>query len=447
MFFGNTRITPQDFDKSGTVVAGAKTLYYNPSITETNRPGIVNKLTYTVGDHKLIGGYWFEFANHRQTAPYAALNADGTIADPYLTSNAYVITSGPYAGQVMQRRDQTTRTTTNMLFVGDTWSINNRWTMEMGVKQAFIKRHVTNALPGATPVVDYSDQATLPQLGLRYKIDDKHQLFSSIGTSFRSTPNYTLADSYSNSSGSRTPWQAAPTEKSITAEVGHRYQGETFATSVSLFGTRYSNRQITTTVLDPTNPLGTTTTSLTMNVGSVNIVGLDAEFGTRRMFGGWRAYTSGELLNTNVIDNLPVNVSSTVKDYLPTSGKSLPRAPNHMIAFGIDYDDDHLFGNLTYKWIGSQYSTLMNDQKIGGYGRLDAGIGYRFDKIGFANQPEFRINLYNVLNAKSLTGVAGVQNNAVATTGLNGATIAASGTPTYYAGQGFAAIGSFKVGF
>jgi len=319
--------------------------------------------------------------------------------------------------------------------------------MEMGVKQAFIKRHVTNGLPGATPVVDYSDQATLPQLGLRYKIDDKHQLFSSIGTSFRSTPNYTLADSYSNSSGSRTPWQAAPTEKSITAEVGHRYQGETFATSVSLFSTRYSNRQITTTVLDPTNPLGTTTTSLTMNVGSVNIVGLDAEFGTRRMFGGWRAYTSGEVLATNVLDNLPINTSAAVKDYLPTSGKSLPRAPNHMIAFGIDYDDDHLFGNLTYKWIGSQYSTLMNDQKIGGYGRLDAGIGYRFDKIGFANQPEFRINLYNVLNAKSLTGVAGVQNNAVATTGLNGATIAASGTPTYYAGQGFAAIGSFKVGF
>ena len=447
MFFGNARITGQDFDNSGIVTAGGKTLYYNPSITETNRPGIVNKLTYTLGDHKLIGGYWLEVASHHQTAPYAALGADGNIVDPYLTSGAYVIGSGAYAGQVMQRRDQTTRTTTNMVFVGDTWSINNRWTMEMGVKQAFIKRHVTNTLPGATPVVDYSDQATLPQLGLRYKLDDKNQIFTSLGTSFRSTPNYTLADSYSNSSGAKTPWQAAPTEKSVTVEVGHRYQGENFATSASLFGTRYSNRQITTSVIDPTNPLGNTTTSLTMNVGAVNIFGLDAEIGTRRMFGGWRAYTSGELLSTKVLDNLPVTPSATVKDYLATSGKSLPRAPNHMIAFGIDYDDDHLFGNITYKWVGSQYSTLMNDERIGGYGRIDAGIGYRFDKIGLANQPEFKLNLYNITNAKSLTGVSGVQNNAQLTKGVNGANISASGTPTYYAGQGFAAMASFKVGF
>ena len=200
-------------------------------------------------------------------------------------------------------------------------------------------------------------------------------------------------------------------------------------------------------MLDPTNPLGGTTTNLTINVGSVNIFGLDAEIGTRRLFGGWRAYTSGELLSTKVLDNLPVNTSATVKDYLPTSGKALPRAPGHMIAFGIDYDDDHLFGNLTYKWVGSQYSTLVNDQKIGGFGRVDAGIGYRFDKIGFANQPELKINFYNILNAKSLIGVSGVQNNALATTGVNGNTIAASSAPTYYAGQGFAAIASFKVGF
>ena len=187
--------------------------------------------------------------------------------------------------------------------------------------------------------------------------------------------------------------------------------------------------------------------SETLNVGSVNILGLDGEIGTRRMFGGWRAYTSGELLYTNVLDNLPVNTSATVKDYLPTSGKSLPRAPSQMIAFGIDFDDDHLFGNLTYKWIGSQYSTLVNDQKIAGFGRVDGAIGYRFDKIGFANKPEFKLNLYNIMNAKSLTGVAGIQNNALPTTGVNGNAIGTSGTPTYYAGQGFAAMASFKVGF
>ncbi len=448
-FFGNTRIT-DSFNTSPTanLIVSGKGVYYNPSITETNRPGVVNKLTYTLGDHKLIAGYWLEMANHKQTGPYAAVGADGTVSDPFLSSGGYVIQSGPYAGQTMEKRDQVTRTTTNMFFTGDTWSINDRWTLETGVKQAFIARHVTNGLPGATPVVDYSDQATLPQLGLRYKLDDKNQIFTSLGTSFRSTPNYTLADSYSASTGVKTPWQAAPTEKSVTLELGHRYQGETFATSVSLFGTRYSNRQVTTNVPDPAG--GNNLFSETLNVGSVNVYGIDGEIGTRRMFGGWRAYTSGELLASKVLDNLPNTVlvgGVPVTDYLPTSGKSLPRAPNQTVAFGIDYDDNHLFGNLAYKWIGSQYSTLVNDQRIAGFGRVDGAIGYRFDKIGFANQPEFKINLYNILNAKSLTGVSGIQNNALATTGVNGNTIAASGSPTYYAGQGFAAIASFKVGF
>ena len=195
---------------------------------------------------------------------------------------------------------------------------------------------------------------------------------------------------------------------------------------------------------------GTGLISETLNVGSVNIFGLDAEIGTRRLFGGWRAYTSGELLSTKVLDNLPTNNSvatGNLLDYLPTSGKTLPRAPNHMVAFGIDYDDDHLFGNLTYKYVGKQFSTLMNDESIAGFGRLDGAIGYRFDKIGFANKPEFKINFYNLMNSRQLTGVSSVQLNALQTTGVNGNQIKASGSPYYYAGQGFAAMASFKVGF
>ena len=443
MFMGNTRVTGQDFDNSGSAVTGAKTLYYNPSITETNRPGIVNKLTYTLGDHKLFAGYWLEMATHRQTAPYAALGSDGSIADPYLTSGAYVISSNNLNGQTLQYRDRTTHSTTNMLFVGDTWSIDSRWTMELGMKQAFIKRHVDNYLPGANPVVNYSDQATMPQLGLRYKLDDKNQIFASLGTSFRSATIDMITDGFNSSTGVKTPANIPPDEKTVTLELGHRYQGESFATSASVFGTRYSHRQINSTVYDPAQA---TALSLTTDVGSVNVLGLDAEIGTRRMFGGWRAYTSGELLSTKVLDDLKVNPSATVVDYLPISGKSLPRAPDHSVAFGIDYDDNHLFGNLTYKWTGAQYATLMNDEKIGGFGRLNGGIGYRFDKIGFANQPELKLNLFNILNAKGLTGVSGIQNNAQKVILASGASVSGS-APTYYIGQGFAALLSFKVGF
>jgi iron complex outermembrane receptor protein len=236
----------------------------------------------------------------------------------------------------------------------------------------------------------------------------------------------------------------APTEKSLTGEVGHRYQGETFATSLSVFATQYRNRQITTSVCDPANPIVCGSTySLTINAGDAKMYGIDAEIGTRRFFGGWRTYTSGELLRTRLGDNLPVGTN-----FLPTVGKELPRAPRYQAAIGIDYDDGHLFGNMAWKVTGSQYSTLMNDQGIPSFARLDAAIGYRFGTIAGLKDPEFKINFMNLMNRKDLSGISGVQSNALATTGLNGSTISASSSsPTYYQSQGFAFLASFKVGF
>ena len=442
-----TNIINVDWNGSGAVTAGDKGVWYNPSITLTHRPGIINKLSYTFNDHKIVGGYWLEDANHKQTAPYAPLGPNGEITDPYLNSGAYVIQTGPYAGQTLQRRDQLTKTMTNMLFLGDTWSImGDQLALEYGVKRTWIHRRVQNGLPGATPVTNFDDGATLPQIGFRWKPIERHQIFGSLGTSFRSTPNFTLTESFSN--GVMTPAAPIPPEKSVTLEFGHRYQGEFFATALSVFGTQYQNHQLSSTVLDPTG--GSGTFSLTINTGSVRVYGIDGEIGTRRMWGGWRGYVSGELLHSRIEDNLPVAVNVggvNVLDHLRTAGKELPRAPGYQAAVGIDYDDDHLFGNLSYKWIGSQFSTLVNDQRIPGFGRVDAAIGYRFSKIGFANQPEFKINFFNILNARNLVGVSGIQSNATAQTSLAGNTIAASGNPTYYLGQGFAAMASMKVGF
>ena len=336
---------------------------------------------------------------------------------------------------------------TNMLFIGDTWSLmGDRLSIEYGLKQAWINRWIDNYMPGATPMTSFSDSATLPQLGFKYKLNEQNQIFGSLGTSFRSTPNFTLTEAFSNSSGAlTTPIKPLPPEKSVTLELGHRYQGEFFATAASIFYTRYQNHQINSNVLDPTG--STVLTGVAINAGSAEQSGIDVEIGTRRFFGGWRAYASGELLRTKILSNQAVALSSTVTDYLVTSGKELPRAPRYQAALGLDYDDGHIFGNVSYKYTGAQYSTLMNDEKMPGYGRLNAGIGYRFSDIGWAKQPEIKLNLFNVLNSKTLVGINGIQSNAQQQTGQNGNVIRASGSPTYYAGQGFAGLVSMKVGF
>ena len=115
-YYGRYNVGGADWNNNGVVTKNDKGMYYNPSITETLRPGLVNKFTFDLGDHKLMLGYWFEYANHRQTAPYAFLNGDGSVVDPFFNSGAINI---PGVG-APQFRDLLTQTVTNTGFVGDT---------------------------------------------------------------------------------------------------------------------------------------------------------------------------------------------------------------------------------------------------------------------------------------------------------------------------------------
>lgn len=445
-YYGRFNVGGADWNNNGVITNRDRGVYYNPSITETLRPGLINKLTFQFENHKLTVGYWFEYANHRQTGPYAFLGADGSVVDPFLDSGAISL---PGVG-TLQRRDQLTQTVTNMGFVGDEWSLlDDKLTIESGVKVASIHRSVYNYLPGVKPLVTLSDLVALPQAGFRYKFWDEHQVYGSVGTSFKSAPNFTLADSVNSGTGAVTPANPVKPEQSVSLEIGHRYQSKLFATALSLYGVHYDNRQVSTNAIFPG---ATASQSTTINAGAVNIWGVSFEAGTRPIY-NFRPYVSANYLQTRLLDNMSTTGStpagapvSTINDFLPTKGKHLPRAPMWTGAVGVDYDDDHILGNLAAKVVSRQYSTFTNDESIPAYARLDAMIGYRFDDIGFARRPELRVNFYNITNTQALTGPNFISANAQTTRGLYGNRIAGS-APNYYVGQGFSAIATFSAAF
>ena len=88
----------------------------------------------------------------------------------------------------------------------------------------------------------------------------------------------------------------------------------------------------------------------------------------------------------------------------------------------------------------------MNDEQMPGFGRVDAALGYRFANIAGLKAPEIKLSLSNLANARQLTGVSSITTNAVATTGTAGGTVSAS-APSYYMGEGFTAVLSFKTAF
>ncbi|WP_127079697.1 TonB-dependent receptor [Rhodomicrobium lacus] len=456
---GNTKITFGDLN--GNNLIGDKILYYNPSITETHRPGVINKFTYDVGNHEIVAGHWFEYAMHHQWGPFARLNADGSVDDEFAGSGGISVPTGSKCqifsngawgtasaancptGE-LQKRNWQTDTMTNMVFLGDTWKATDKLTVIYGAKQVWVDRTVDNRMPGGQELELY-DTATLPTAGVRYKFDKDNTVFANVATTFRSAPNYTLTPASVITLNTE-----VPKEEGIHYEIGHRYQGPLFSTSVSAFYGHYEHFQVSTYVADAAG----SSQSVTVDAGTVQNYGVNAEFGLRPIH-NFRPYVSGEVIRAEMLDNSILATSTTsvngvnVNDYLRTSGNMLPNVPNYQVGIGIDYDDDRIFGNIAFKYYGSQYATFMNDEKMDSFGRVNASIGYRFDDIGFLKRPEIKLNIYNILGSDDLTGVYSVKNNSKATTGVNGNTIAApsaSNMPTYYMGQDRSFMLTFRAG-
>ncbi len=459
LYWGNLRITGVNF--GATAGLGDTVLLYNPSITETHRPGVINKFSYTEGNHKFVFGNWFEYANHRQTGPYIPLAADGGIQDVFAENGHFQLPAGARCqvwnpatqtagatvacpGGPVQRRDQKTTTYSNAVFFGDTWKFAPGWSLDAGVKQVWVNRTVNNRLPGANPADgEINDTATLPTAGLGYKFDDANQVFTGYGASFRSAPNFTAIQSVRTDNGNVTPPSPIPAEEGHTFELGYRHNGKMVAASLTGFYGMYENFQQSTSILDPTGGTGNFTT--TINIGGLVNYGVQAEVGTAPIM-NFRPYVSAEYLQTELQDNkLLASTTAGRNDFLRTKGNSLPGASEYTFGLGLDYDDGKFFAVAEYKYVGPQFATFANDEELEAFGRLNMNVGYRFADFEALKKPEIKLNLFNVLNDRQLVGVNSITNNAKTATTVNGLTVNPS-APNYFLGQDFSFMVTLRAG-
>lgn len=445
VFYGNARV-PVDLNGNGVAGENRTQLTYTPSITQTYRSGITNKLTYVMDNHRFNVGYWFEWANHRQYGTLTPTDGSSNPLDPFGQLGAVRIASGLYGGQLAQKRDITTYTTTHVLFAGDTMSfLNDRLNLDLGVKQAFITRNQEQRMPGSTPRLTLSNTETLPTGAIRYRPNDNHLLFLSVATNFRTPPNFTMQDNFSLTSGALTQRgnNSARVETSLVEEIGWRYQDNRVLGSVTLFHYDFWNRQVSTNILDPANPQSGVLIASAFNAGRTRAQGVDMEVGTRPIY-NFRPYVSFEYLNTEILSNYAVQGTNAqgqkVGDYLRTANKVVPQSPRYTVGVGLTYDDGRFFGNTVIRHIDRQAATFTNDQWMKAYTRVDLMAGVYLPDMGAIQSPSLRLNLMNVTNARSLVGVNGVQVSSRQLAGVGGSTVASQGTPSYYLGNGFAAL-------
>jgi hypothetical protein len=386
------------------------------------RAGTTQELVWTVGRNRIVGGWWYDYADDDDPQPFTPVGPTGEPSS---------IWGFPYTirlpdGRNLSAQEAHTREQANVLFLGDTLSLlDGALRIDAGLKYAMVNREGTNGLPGPQYRVGLDSAQPLPRLAARYAIDGHSQVFASVSTNFRSPTEYVLYDTYAVTGGQVTEGGPQKDEYSITEELGYRYQGRWLDGSVSLFNYNFTNRQVSTLI---NGVIGSS-----INAGGQTSRGVDAEIGLLPVR-HWRPYVSGEYLHATIDNDFAVD-----GDDLPTAGKVAVRSPEFQGAIGLDYDDGTVFGNFAVKYVGAQYATFNDDERMPSHTQADAALGLRLPDYGFVKKPEARLNFINLTDAKFLSGVASVTPNAQNAVGIHGTPIAGS-APTYYVGPGFAVV-------
>jgi hypothetical protein len=394
------------------------------------RTGLNPKFTYDMGPQKLVFGYWYDYGDEVDIESYSGLSQLGLSGDLWANNQSTLIRLP--GGRLYLAGGDHVITQTNMPFFSDTFSLlGDKLTLEAGFKEAVVRRVGTNNVPGPQYGATLNSAEPLPRLAVRYKIDAHNQVYFNATTNFRTPAEATLFDTYTAGAVSTLAPRHQACEYSILQELGYRYNGPLLTASIAAFNYDFTHRQVTTLV-------GDNYVAETIDAGGQTSRGVDVEAGLQP----WHhlsPYVSAEYLHATEDNNFPVVTANGRTDYLPTAGKTAIRSPKFTAGLGLTYDDGTLFSSFTFKYIGSEYSTFMDDEKIPSHSQADMSIGYRFPKIGLAGRPEIRLNVINLADANFLSGVATPTANAVPAIGKYGSLIPGA-SPLYYIAGGFAAM-------
>ncbi len=415
---------PNYAETGGTVMANFQDLQY--------RAGMIGKLTYTTGANSVIAGAWYDYSDETDTQSFSSLDANGNSPDLWVDTDKGLLRL-PDGRLLLAGKDHVV-TRVYEPFVADVLHLlDNKLTLELGFKEAWVSRDGDNLVPGPQFKARIDNSEPLPRGAVRYQIDPHNQVFLSVSTNFRTPSEQTLFDAYYGGEVYAQANTNLKPEYSVSEDVGYRYTGGLLTASATFFNYNFSNRQIATQV-------GGSLINESINAGSQSTYGIDLEAGARRWH-GISPYFSAEYLHS--IDNDDLQVGET---YLQTSGKTAVRSPEFQSALGLSYDDGAFFGNFHVKYVGAQYATFMNDEKIPSYATADLAVGVRLPPIGLKGRPELKLNLVNLTGADYLSAVANPTANAKDTIARNGSVIAEA-SPAYYLSGGFSAMFTFTQAF
>ena len=386
----------------------------NASTTKTQRPGLTTSLTYTVGNHTILGGFWWERAKHRQTGSAVPVDNFGNMSDIYLRDPQILRQDGTS----YQSRNWSTVSTGYQAFIQDTISLmDDKLQINLGLRTPHIKRDFTNYINEGAPVnyhIDRTYSDVLPQIGVRYRVTNDDQLYASLAKNMKAPGNFVYATTNGNVTWNKTTNAVTITsdvkpEVSYSFDAGYRHQTSKWIGTVDFFGTDFRDRMAT--AYDPIALVSSTT-----NVGKVKNYGFELEAGNTPIY-GWSAYASFGYIKSEIKEDMLAGKNQL----LPTAGNVFPLTPKQKLGLSLQYENGGFWGRVSAKSTSSQQATLLNDEQVGGYTVFNFDGGYKFGDWGNMKNAKLTFNVSNltskeylnpssqsVVNAKAVTTAGGV---------------------------------------
>lgn len=373
-----------DGDTLDTVLVSAA------SVTKTYRPGLTSSLTWTVDNHEILGGFWWERARHEQTGPMLRLENDGTNADPYLQTGKILRPDGKFA----QSRDWMTISTAYQAFLQDTISMyDDKVKINLGVRAPFVKRDFTNfGNDGQTGVPyhltpKYHD--ILPQLGARYRITNDDQLFMSVAKNMKAPPNFAFSNIGSNVkfvNGVATLQGDVKEETSWNTDIGYRHQDSKYIATLTAFFVNFKDRQASS--FDTITQASTYT-----NVGKVSNRGFEIEVNNMPI-NGWAFYGSLGYNDSEIKEDMRFSATT----FMPTKGKEMINTPRWKAGLSAEYQSGAFWTRLKARSTSKQAASMINDEWAPGYTTFGIDGGYTFANFSFLKRPKISWNISNITN-------------------------------------------------
>ncbi|WP_034301300.1 TonB-dependent receptor [Herbaspirillum sp. RV1423] len=372
---------------------------YEGSRTRTFRPGVTLKYNQQIDNHRLMFGYWYERARHQQTGQYSTIDNNGNPADLWQNNSGAWLKNQD--GSYVQYRDTLTISTGKSAFVQDSISMmQDKLNLQLGARYSSIDRDFTNnpsQSAGGFYTLKKSYSDLLPSFGLKYQIDQAQSVFFNAAKNFKAPGNFSYfglisGGNFVNGVYTGGTVRNVPVDKetSWNYDLGYRYATDKWNVSGSLFYVDYHNR-----IASSYNP--ETASRTDYNVGDSTSKGFELESGyalTRNL----SLYGSLSYIKSKMQDNMPWAANFS----MPTAGKEFPDTPNWLSGLSLQYAQDswYVFGQA--KYTGRRYTTLVNDDAIGGYTVFNAGAGYTFPSAAWIKKPTVRFNIANLFDKQYL---------------------------------------------